>query len=75
MAALGTIPANFTVTVALNGETVATIETVSELPITIAGTVEPGDIPQIRMELDEDRVRDGLAEVLRAAADQIVGAS
>ncbi|MGD3153871.1 hypothetical protein [Tsukamurella tyrosinosolvens] len=72
---LPSIPAIFSIDISLNGTNIATIEAPSNLPVNITGGIDVGDIPQIKMELDEDRVRDSLAEVLRAAADQIVGAS
>ena len=72
---LPSIPAIFSIDISLNGTNIATIEAASNLPVNITGGIDVGDVPQIKMELDEDRVRDSLAEVLRAAADQIVGAA
>lgn len=72
---LPSIPAIFSIDISLNGTSIATIEAASNLPVNITGGIDVGDVPQIKMELDEDRVRASLAETLRAAADQIVGAS
>lgn len=65
------IPVTFVITVSLKGEDVATIEAQHDLPITISGGTAVGDVPQITMNLDEDRVRAGLADTLRQAADRI----
>lgn len=74
-APIGKIPAKLTIDIGLNGESIGAIETTGYLPVTVTGVISGDDVPQIKMNLDEDDVRDVLADALRAAADQIYGAS
>ncbi|WP_019204550.1 hypothetical protein [Tsukamurella sp. 1534] len=67
---LGTIPANFTIRIDLDGAHFCTVDTTGKLPITVTGCIS-GDVPQIKMHLDEDDVRAVLADALRAAADRM----
>lgn len=70
-ASTGKIPANLTIDIGLNGESIGTVETTGYLPVTVTGFISGDDVPQIRMHLDEDDVRAVLAEALRAAAERL----
>lgn len=74
-APIGTVPAKLTIDIGLNGESIGTLETTAYLPVTITGYISGDDVPQIKMNLDEDDVRAVLADALRTASDQIGGQS